>query len=182
MWPTRWVRFSTRWSIHRVIQLPLPSSRQTAGPQQLRWEDVDFPIGKGKCYWIYSFDRSSLHKHTPLEFQIWTGATLSLFLKAVPSPFRFTNSQEPAAAVSLSWFTNCEYMETICLVQLELIPQVLESCYGLGLMFGPPLGGCLYSLAGFYLPFWFSGVSSLSSQNLYVMPSPNNDPHGRFVG
>ena len=38
--------------------------------------------------------------------------------------------------------------------------QVLESCYGLGLMFGPPLGGVLYSLAGFFLPFWFSGVSN----------------------
>ena len=43
--------------------------------------------------------------------------------------------------------------------------QVLESCYGLGLMFGPPLGGCLYSLAGFFLPFWFSGVGFLTSPN-----------------
>ena len=74
-------------------------------------------------------------------------------------------------------------METICLVQLELIPQVLESCYGLGLMFGPPLGGCLYSLAGFYLPFWFSGVSSLSPENpKHVISSLNTGPHDRFVG
>lgn len=38
---------------------------------------------------------------------------------------------------------------------------VLESCFGVGLMVGPPLGGALYTLGGFYLPFWFCGVSRI---------------------
>ena len=76
--------------------------------------------------------------------------------------------------------SNYEYSE---LVQLVTSLQVLESCYGLGLMFGPPLGGCLYSIAGFFLPFWFSGVSFLSSHNpKHVKASPNNDSHDRFIG
>ena len=32
--------------------------------------------------------------------------------------------------------------------------SVAESCFGIGLMFGPPLGGALYSVGGFYAPFW----------------------------
>ena len=32
--------------------------------------------------------------------------------------------------------------------------SVAESCFGVGLMFGPPVGGVLYSVGGFYAPFW----------------------------
>jgi MFS family permease len=35
---------------------------------------------------------------------------------------------------------------------------LLESCYGVGLMLGPPLGGLLFALAGFMAPFWASGL------------------------
>ena len=38
-------------------------------------------------------------------------------------------------------------------------------------MFGPPLGGILYSLAGFYLPFWFSGVGF----TIHQIPKKNID-------
>jgi len=32
-----------------------------------------------------------------------------------------------------------------------------EACFGVGTMFGPSLGGALYDLGGFPLPFWVSG-------------------------
>ena len=35
---------------------------------------------------------------------------------------------------------------------------IAESSFGIGLMFGPPLGGVLYSLGAFYAPFWFCGA------------------------
>ena len=77
-----------------------------------------------------------------------------------PSAYPIATSLVPperratAVAVRSSWH--------ICIklsISISYPRKVLESCYGLGLMFGPPLGGILYSLAGFYLPFWFSGVS-----------------------
>ena len=34
----------------------------------------------------------------------------------------------------------------------------VEACFGVGTMFGPTVGGCLYDLGGFSLPFWVSGV------------------------
>ena len=55
--------------------------------------------------------------------------------------------------------------------QYHTLAKVLESCYGLGLMFGPPLGGILYSLTGFYLPFWFSGVGF----TIHQIPKKNID-------
>ena len=32
-----------------------------------------------------------------------------------------------------------------------------EACFGIGTMVGPTLGGCLYDMGGFSLPFWVSG-------------------------
>ena len=43
---------------------------------------------------------------------------------------------------------------------------VLESSYGLGLMFGPPLGALTFTLGGFPAPFYLTGVSS---STLYVL-------------
>ena len=36
-----------------------------------------------------------------------------------------------------------------------------ESCFGIGTMFGPTIGGFLFDLGGFPLPFWVSGGFSL---------------------
>ena len=36
-----------------------------------------------------------------------------------------------------------------------------ESCFGIGTMFGPTIGGFLFDVGGFPLPFWISGGFSL---------------------
>ena len=36
-----------------------------------------------------------------------------------------------------------------------------ESCFGIGTMFGPTIGGFLFDVGGFPLPFWVSGGFSL---------------------
>ena len=38
---------------------------------------------------------------------------------------------------------------------------VSEACFGIGTMFGPTLGGALYDLYGFPMPFWVSGSMML---------------------
>ena len=35
--------------------------------------------------------------------------------------------------------------------------SVAEACFGVGTMFGPSVGGFLYEVGGFSLPFWVSG-------------------------
>ena len=36
-----------------------------------------------------------------------------------------------------------------------------ESCFGIGTMFGPTIGGFLFDVGGFPFPFWISGGFSL---------------------
>ena len=44
-----------------------------------------------------------------------------------------------------------------------------EACFGVGTMFGPSLGGALYDLGGFPLPFWASGALALIVSILSVV-------------
>ncbi|ESO99372.1 hypothetical protein LOTGIDRAFT_113544 [Lottia gigantea] len=50
----------------------------------------------------------------------------------------------------------------------------LETFTGLGLMLGPPIGGALYELGGYGLPFWVLGsiLITCGTVSLFLMPSP----------
>jgi len=39
--------------------------------------------------------------------------------------------------------------------------SIVESCFGIGTVFGPVLGGFLYDLGGFGFPFWLSGFIAI---------------------
>ena len=44
-----------------------------------------------------------------------------------------------------------------------------EACFGVGTMFGPSLGGILYDLGGFPLPFWISGGLAIVTSILSLL-------------
>ncbi|XP_071114196.1 MFS-type transporter SLC18B1-like [Haliotis cracherodii] len=59
----------------------------------------------------------------------------------------------------------------------------LETFSGLGLMVGPPIGGALYELGGYGLPFWTLGCVSLACgvTSYFIMPS-NNEVRKPYKG
>ena len=64
---------------------------------------------------------------------------------------------------------------------------LIEACEGFGLMLGPPLGGFLYELAGFSLPFFIGGalllICGVAAALLlpYSPPSSTSDVSGDII-
>lgn len=50
----------------------------------------------------------------------------------------------------------------------------LETCFGLGLIAGPTVGGTLYSLGGYYLPFVVLGTFLLITAILTIIILPHH--------
>ncbi|KAL1513327.1 hypothetical protein ABEB36_002749 [Hypothenemus hampei] len=76
---------------------------------------------------------------------------------------------------------------------IDIFPQhigfvrgLLETCIGLGLCAGPGLGGLLYGVGGFGLPFYVTGSVAIfvAFVNMHILPSPkeeNIDEGGSFL-
>ena len=57
----------------------------------------------------------------------------------------------------------------------SLAMSSIDTCYTIGLMLGPSLGGALYDAAGLYLPFLVAGALALSL-SVASLKARNNSP------
>lgn len=51
--------------------------------------------------------------------------------------------------------------------------SLAEACFGVGTMFGPSIGGFLYQIGGFSLPFWVAGIAIRNVKILFLILNLN---------